>query len=225
MKVSFCAPATFRHHFLLQSFLQRINSFIDKPDEIVISFSEVDSVEKEEHLKSCSSNLTDIPVRLIFNKEKKLAGGNRNVCIENASHDLLIFSDIDDVCHPSRIRVIKHIFENNKEICHLTHSYVRTQIGTNLVLDNSGDNLLYKITPEEVSKNSAFTITDKMLHNGAVAFLKSKIGNIRYKESQKDFIIYEDQDFNIEVMNSTEHCYFLDSKLYYYMIGFNTAGV
>src|SRR6185503_496362 len=48
---------------------------------------------------------------------------NRNIAALNASKDILICQDADDIPHPQRVEIIKYVFETF-DIDHLFHAFI-----------------------------------------------------------------------------------------------------
>jgi hypothetical protein len=226
MKTSFCIPVTYRHFNYLKELLNTIKDYVEKPDEITISISEVDTEEKLNEIQyffnSLKENLKiDINYKHFISKQN--SGQNRNTCIELASNDLIIINDADDLPHVERIKIIKNIFENN-DIIHLTHGYMQL---LSPELNYSIKQFDYKLKQYELNyvKKRNFYIVENAnvpIHEGAVSFLKSKINKIiKYKENKNNYIIWEDQDFNIEVLEKYNKSFHLDVPLYLYRVGSN----
>jgi cellulose synthase/poly-beta-1,6-N-acetylglucosamine synthase-like glycosyltransferase len=91
------------------------------PNEIVISLSEADKINKMEIEDLRNTNL---PIKLILieNKQKLYAGENRNMAAGNCTGDIIICQDADDKPHPQRIEIIKSQFIKSN-IDHLIHGY------------------------------------------------------------------------------------------------------
>jgi len=227
MKISLCVPVTYRHTSFIPVILKNIETFSEMPDEVVFSISEVNTQEKQDLLKKIFSEInSQLKLVIDISSSKKLAGANRNMCINNATNDILIFQDVDDITHPNRISIIKKAFQENEDMVHLTHSYEPVNLSSNYVFQSVIEiPKVQKIDKEEVKKRGSYCFGEIPIHNGSPSFKKSKIGNVRYKEQVNQYKVYEDQDFNIDVLNETDSCYFLNMDLYKYMIGCNYSGI
>lgn len=228
MKFSYCIPMTCYHLSFLKGALESIFKFNLKPDEIVVSVSDVISEDLNNLLRSYEQQLSNfIETKFILSRDRKLAGANRNSCIDSSKNDLLIFSDVDDRSHPNRTKIINEIFNESENVIHLTHAYSRVSIGESENF-KSIENIpkIEKFSIDEVRKNKTYSLSDRVIHNGAVSFLKSRIGDTRYVTRKEDYVVFEDQDFNIDILNKINQSYFLNLDLYNYVIGQNNlAGI
>lgn len=226
MKTSFCIPVTFRHFNYLKELLCTIKDYIEKPDEIVISISEIDNEQKLNEIQNFFNSLKEnlkIDINYKYFVSKQNSGQNRNTCIELATNDLIIINDADDLPHIERIKIIKDIFENN-DIVHLTHGYIQLLSSDLNYSIEKFDYKLKKYDLDYVEKRKFYIVENATIpiHEGAVSFLKSKINNIiKYKENKNEYIIWEDQDFNIEVLKKYNKNFHLDVPLYLYRVGSN----
>lgn len=217
---------SYRHIGFTKSLIDNIKSFTEKPDEIIISISEVNSQERTEHVRKLFSlqDTQDLNLKLFIFNDKKLSGENRNICMANASNDLLIFSDADDISHPDRCKIIKSIFETNQDIIHLTHGYLEIRKNDEVTSCPTLRHDVIRISKDQIIQKKRYEI-EYPIQNGAISFLKNRIGNIKYKENIKNYIIAEDQDFNIEVLFSIDANWHWIEKPYYYRIGHNLSGI
>jgi cellulose synthase/poly-beta-1,6-N-acetylglucosamine synthase-like glycosyltransferase len=105
------------------------------PEEIVISLSEADKIDKMEieHLRHIN-----LPFKLILieNTQKLYAGENRNIAAAKSTGDIIICQDADDKPHPQRIEIIKSQFAESN-IDHLIHGY--SKIANDLDFSIHGD--------------------------------------------------------------------------------------
>jgi glycosyltransferase involved in cell wall biosynthesis len=113
-----CYPGHFK--FLKELILDFCQQTV-LPEEIVISLSEVEKIDKIEleHLRNI-----DLPFKLLLieNKQKLYAGENRNIAAAKSTSDIIICQDADDKPHPQRIEIIKSQFIESI-IDHLIHGY------------------------------------------------------------------------------------------------------
>jgi len=227
-KASLCIPMAATHLRWLENLFQSIAKYSVLPEEIVISASNVPNLKKgteyiqEMFSKAGLENKTKLSC-LITNQHLSV-GANRNNCIEKAIHDLLIFHDADDIAHPDRVGILKHIFDNNQELVSLNQNYRTNQLGNGVYNDIPWETYI----KETVYSHHYFN-TEKYkntrTHCGVPAIRKSKIGNIRYKEHKKDYIICEDQDFTIELIEKFGFCMYVNEILYEYRLGNNLHGI
>lgn len=114
---SVIVPCAAKHAALLPELLKHLASQTTLPDEVVI----------------CISSTRDTPllpkqpytVRLITDAALAYAGKNRNRAASASRGDVLIYQDADDIPHPQRIEIAKHLF-SNFFVEHLLHGYTRS---------------------------------------------------------------------------------------------------
>jgi len=192
IKTSFCIPSSYNHFDLLIELLESIKGYSEKPDEVVVSISGIPQENHENISKKLNgfTEILEIPVKALTANEKNLSGRNRNICMKNSKNDLIIFNDADDLSHPDRIQVIKKIFKDNEEVCHLTHSFMSTRISDKFSINESmkwEKNLDYKIekfNSQKIKDCNQYVIGDnKHIHNGASSFFFVK--NWQHKIQRK----------------------------------------
>ena len=130
MKTSLCIPLTSKHFKWLPNLFKSIEEYTEMPDEIVISASSVpDQQQAFENIVNVAKQYKiTTQLSLFITNEKFLVGKNRNICIENASGDLLIFHDADDIAHPQRINILRTLFETNNNIALVLQHYNLTHM-------------------------------------------------------------------------------------------------
>ena len=119
--VSIIIPCYHGHFKFLKELILDFCQQTVLPEEIVISLSEVEKIDKIEleNLKHI-----DLPFKLILieNTQKLYAGENRNIAAAKSTGDIIICQDADDKPHPQRIEIIKYQFTESN-IDHLIHGY------------------------------------------------------------------------------------------------------
>lgn len=120
MTTSVIVPCVARHFLWVSGLLESYENQTVKPDEVVISLSEVEKLNPKE-INDIEAGLWSFKLKVIRNKGVVIDGDNRTIAMDNSSGDVLIFSDADDVPHPQRVEISKFIFENY-EIDHILHS-------------------------------------------------------------------------------------------------------
>ncbi len=114
-----CAPG---HVKYLYNLLQLYEQQTSLPNEIVISLSEAYQIDQN-ILNALKNAPWPFTLKLLLSNEKLFAGQNRNIACSNATGDLLICQDADDIPYPQRIEVIKYFFDNF-ELDFLLHKFV-----------------------------------------------------------------------------------------------------
>lgn len=120
MTTSVIIPCVARHFLWMSGILEAYQNQTVIPDEIVVVFSEVEKINDVDITK-LEKGLWDFKLTIIKRNGVHLEGENRNVAMDNASGDILIFSDADDIPHPQRVEIVKYIFENY-EVEHIIHT-------------------------------------------------------------------------------------------------------
>lgn len=172
MTTSVIVPCVARHFFWLSGMLEAYQNQTVRPDEIVISLSEVESLSSKE-IDLLEKGLWDFKLKIIRNFGKIMDGENRTIAMDNSIGDILIFSDADDIPHPQRVEIVKYIFENY-EVDHILHAYSFSRSEINPIKIQDIKPLIFSSFNAviEYSKNTGVPIT-----TGSPCFLK-KIGNV-----------------------------------------------
>ncbi|MBK9150479.1 MAG: glycosyltransferase family 2 protein [Saprospiraceae bacterium] len=160
--------------------------------------------------------VTDIPNGGVSNA--------RNIGIENAEGEFLMFIDADDWIEPDTL--VKCIeFQTNDRADIVLFNYVKIAGHS-----RTGNEYFYKYArgnpnPEQIKKRSVGlsgeelkhpTKTDALNTPWAKLYKKSVIGNIRYIERSK--VGMEDVLFNIEVFQSAQSFSFIEDSFYNYRL-------
>lgn len=123
MEISLVIPSTPNHFVYIDCILNKYENGTVKPDEVIISVSNGDQLNRslveslEAKYKNSFNNL-----KFILNDHKVMEGPNRGVGSKHSSCEYITYHDSDDIPHPQRIEIIKHVF-NKYDILHLNHSY------------------------------------------------------------------------------------------------------
>ena len=141
-------------------------------------------------------------LNVIEHSTKKSAGENRNVACAAAKGDVLICQDADDLPHPQRVEIIKHIFQNYC-VDLLMHQYTRKQF-TQYDLRN----LILKRCPtfKDMRTGDGFT-------QGNVAITKELSKKVQWPTH---FEIAEDMQFNKEVCKTFSNIITVRAELLLY---------
>ena len=114
-----CYPPHQKH---IPKFLEQMNMQTIKPDELIISLSEVTEMDIK-LLKEDLQKLTSIPLQIVGQEREALAAVNRNYGALYVSSEYILFLDIDDIYHMKLIEIIKskiEIYKPNAILYHLT---------------------------------------------------------------------------------------------------------
>lgn len=167
------------------------------PDEIVISLSESDKVP-DDIILALQTRSWKFPVKLLLSEKKLYAGQNRNIACSNASGDIFICQDADDIPHPQRVEIIKYFFEHY-DIDHLMHEWFEARendlINFNQYQDLKNINFFWPRKFKDIGKYGRFT-------NGNVAIRRQIFEKITWSDLPRG----QDTKFNNQVYNISNQC-------------------
>jgi len=121
-RVSVLIPCHPAHFPLLEELLNAYAKQTEAPEEVVVSLSECDQVDPS-LITALEAEPWPFQLILLEHPQKCSAGTNRNLAAQASSGDLLICQDADDLPHPQRVEIVKHIFAHHP-IHLLIHSYL-----------------------------------------------------------------------------------------------------
>jgi glycosyltransferase involved in cell wall biosynthesis len=231
--VSLCIPCGAKHVKYLPAALNSVLTAPVLPDEIIVSVSGCEDQELVRSILSSVSFPRSLVLKTFIYPEQRTAGRNRNDLAEKASCSIISFVDADDWSHPQRVSTIKNIFLSDG-IVHLNHgltlcpphpydSFRSTKYDSVEIIDlKPAREFLAKIgSPRLMGGYGNFERVpgcrnDFGVHNGAVTVHKDVFKKVKFKESRRDWIIAEDQDFNYEVMFRFNKSVLCRNSLYLY---------
>lgn len=119
MKTTLIIPSTPEHYLGIMPILESYLNGSTKPDEVIISLSEANRLTPQHN--QIEQNM---PPDVIMLKHDSImhAGDNRQAARDCSTGDIIIYADADDIAHPDKIRIIKHVFESTNAI-HINHTY------------------------------------------------------------------------------------------------------
>lgn len=194
LKTSIIIPCCATHAEHLYALVRMYEQQTELPDEIVISLSESHKVPQD-IIDALRNETWRFPVKLLLSQEKLFAGHNRNIACENASGDIFICQDADDLVHPQRVEIIKYFFKKYK-VKHLMHRFVV------LKRDEASSLYSYKDLREiefDFPKTFAETYVREGITNGNVAIAKTVFNKIKWPSTPRG----QDTEFNKEVYART----------------------
>ncbi len=184
MKTSVIIPCHADHFPLLEHLLNCYAMQSVVPDEVVISLSEHQRISSLA-LDALAQHPWPFALKLLRHTQKYTPGKNRNEACTHASGDLLICQDADDLPHPQRVEIIRHLFANyNLE--HLLHQWLPT-----------GASLVGHLAEQAALACRTFRIYEQIdvlnVHNGSVSFLRTLFDKLHWMPLTG---IHEDVLFN-----------------------------
>ena len=228
MKISIVIPLYPPHFSYIPKILNQLEKQTIQPDEIIIAASEV--INQDELKK----NINNDKIILITSKDKQPVGINRNMGMNVANGDIILFMDADDIYHNEKIEITKYFFSNYN--CDLfLHSYhplfrkfynkfIEMKLPTikknNEYLEDT--ELLYSQTfinsrdrEKELGIKGDTNIKSKIaIHHGVIAINKK----IKEKYKYTDMIAGEDGKFCRDILFDKNYVIAADLKLMFYCI-------
>lgn len=177
MKVSVIIPCAGFHFKHLHSLLTFYKHQTSLPDEIVISLSSVEEITGSE-IDALENTPWPFSVKILRFLGKKSAGLNRNLASDASSGDILLYQDADDVPHPQRVQIVKHIFENYY-VDHLMHNFVFSDQSESTLYDIDQISILAFDRYDEIEKSPIFF---EHIHNGNVGCLRKVFAAMQWED-------------------------------------------
>lgn len=215
LTVSVIIPCSYKHAAHLPTLLRSLEEQTVIPEEVVISLSEahnvdpqiIDAIQKSTWAFSCI---------LLTSPDMQYAGKNRNRACQQASGDIFILQDADDIPHPQRIEVIKYCFEHHNAD-HLMHEFVmispQSPITFAAIPDVQKLKLEWNHNYESVRKQAKY-------HNGNIAIRRKVFDTVQWSETMARS---QDTDFNRRTYKAFEHTAQLKAPLLYYRMFLSAA--
>lgn len=191
MTTSVIIPCHYMHFYLIQDLLTQFERQTAVPDEVVISLarSHYEKLDQAAIAAICGRSWAFTLKVVLAEDAVSSPGKNRNRACECSSGDLLICQDADDIPHPQRIEIIKHLFEHYR-VEFLIHCFAPSAADIGFMKS-------YDLH-EMASLSSYFGINPKVsknLCNGYVALVRDVFETIRWPQLHTG----EDVGFNFSV--------------------------
>lgn len=177
MTVSVIVPCSGFHFKLLQPLLRFYQYQTCLPDEIVISLSSVDEIDCAE-IDALENSSWPFKVKIYRSIGKRSAGLNRNIASEISTGDIFIYQDADDIPHPQRVELVKHVFENYF-VDHLMHHFVYYEQVAPMTYDKDLLTINSFETYEEVERSPQFY---GKVHNGNVCCSRRVYAAVQWED-------------------------------------------
>ena len=203
---SLIIPCHSPHIKYLKGLLNEYEKQTILPDEVVISISDVKNAEPA-LIQDLQNSKWRFPVKFILSDQKLFAGQNRNIACKEATGEIFILQDADDIPHIQRIEVIKYFFEKF-ELNFLLHKFVYSG-NTAAQLDYIHDKSL--IQYKYIDTHHEAWAVGYMLF-GQPAFR----GDIFKKIQWSDVPVGEDNQFDNIVLTTFPNCMMIHVSLYTY---------
>ncbi|TXE05841.1 glycosyltransferase family 2 protein [Gelidibacter salicanalis] len=180
--VSVIMPTFNRAHFILYTLQSFMNQSFKNWEIILIDDGSTDNT------KHIIENIKDYRIKYFIRSKEYTKGpcGCRNMGIDNALHDYILFFDDDDIAHPKLLEYSMNAFDQYEEIdfCNYGRSVFYNDSELQFKLDNS-----YKITT--IAEEDYYKIIANILpfNTCAVVWKRTAIGSERFNET----LIYSDE--------------------------------
>jgi glycosyltransferase involved in cell wall biosynthesis len=185
MSVSVIIPCIPKHFCLLAPLLEAYQKQTVPPHEVIISLSQSNKVSLEA-CKALENRGWGFGVKILRHVGKKSAGDNRNTASRCASGQILMYQDADDLPHPQRVEIVKHVFENYP-IDHLLHFWVKSR-------EELKPYSAEQVSPIHYSAYPAYSVEEGALHNGNVSVSRELFHRIKWGTTYRG---NEDVEFNV----------------------------
>lgn len=185
LRTSIIIPCHIKHLQHLPNLLQTYTHQTRLPDEIVISISETTN-ESFFIIKKIKEYILPFKLIIISSSETLYAGQNRNIACSNATGDIFICQDADDIPHPQRTEIITYFFEHHN-IDHLTHTYILQPKQQTITFPHYSVNKIKYFNPEQLVTCKHIEIT-----NGNASISRALFQDYKWPDDKKG----EDIKFN-----------------------------
>lgn len=190
-KISVIVPCAGQHFKLLAPLLERYRQQVCLPDEIVISLSSIEHLQKEE-IDALEKGPWPFDLKIYRFTGKQSPGLNRNIAVSHTIGDVIISQDADDLPHPQRVEIVKFIFENYI-VDHLMHKWVAEN--SPLVPYDKAQVQIYRFDAYDDIYKSPL---GERLHNGNNAFSREVSKIVQWVDVKK-LDVDQDVKFNRDV--------------------------
>jgi hypothetical protein len=221
VSTSIIIPCVYKHFVHIENLLNAYKKQSALPNEIIISLSEAYRVDKST-IEKVENEKWPFRVKIVKSDDRQSAGLNRNIAAENATCDVLICQDADDLPHSQRVEIIKYFFKKYK-IDHLVHQ-VSWEIKCLSRAARNFDEYLesfIKFRPKQIkyyrikSKKEFLKYYEKIscITLGCIAISKRVFKKVKWPT---DFICGEDKIFTEKVCEKFGNTFLIKAKLLTY---------
>lgn len=228
MKTSLVIPATNGNFGYLHCLLRHYQDGTVLPDETIVSISNAHLIDRN-IISGLQARFDNLNLKIICHDKQMIQGPNRDAATMQATGDIIISNDPDDIPHPQRIEIIKYIFETN-DILHLNHAckinleefnkidinsihYIYSPQIFNTYFYNCIPDFGSRPDPRHNGHNAYGAIFDIPVHCGCPAFKKEIFEKIRWRSTEQHAWDY---DFCMDVLYKFNKSMIIDSPLIWY---------
>jgi len=155
-KISVIIPCHGRHVLKMNNVLNNLTEQIYPVYEVIISFSlnpEQDLEELAKKVKEYRVNYKHkLNLKCILNPENMVTSVNRNIAASQATGDILLFLDADDLYHPQLTQIIQYVWKKYDPV-DLHWFYIKTSSEKCMRIDSNNTELISNILSGKTSFN------------------------------------------------------------------------
>ncbi len=207
LKISIVIPCHHSHFKHLHSLLKIYETQTKISDEIIIVLSESGKIRRREKNKIKKESYK-FQLKFIEIKGMSRAGNNRYLGTKNATGEIIIFQDADDIPHRQRNEVISYFFEKYPDMVHICHQFSKTSLNNNININNIITIPVLKDIFSTRERRKIYEIT-----NGNIAIRRKIYSNINwYKKKFRG----QDVALNMSIFKKYKKTLLLKTSLYLY---------
>ncbi|MBI3508306.1 MAG: glycosyltransferase [Chlamydiia bacterium] len=190
-QVSILIPCHPAHFPLLEELLTAYTEQTALPDEVVISLSQYEQIDPSQ-IAALESKAWPFQLLLLKHPQKCAAGTNRKLAARASTGKILICQDADDLPHPQRVEIVKHLFEKYAPFL-LIHSYAKTP--EEFVRYDKESISLQELTQQIIYSG---------IPNGPDSYIPIHHGNVCLSKVLSQYIVWDDdfmggEDFRLNL--------------------------
>ena len=179
LSISIIIPCHYKHFKYLSQLLSFYNHQTIIQKEIIVVLSQSNMLD-EKNIEELKNNKYLYELKIICVKEKSPAGRNRHLGSKDATGDIIIFQDADDLPHLQRNEIIYKCFINYPQIDHILHGYSRYHI---IYKKYNINNIPIKIFNHNMFYNHN-EMASYNLTNGNIAIRKNVIDKVKWEDEK-----------------------------------------
>jgi len=209
-KLSLCITCFDGDFHLLDGLLESFKQQTENPDEIIISASGLDKSLLSKY-NSIFINNVDVPIKIVCDKERHYQSVARNLGAKKASHDIILFFDVDDTPHPQKLEITKIFFKSLPDTEILIHSYTKD-------IKKFKDVVCFNIYDEFIKSGYGIEVKDNRnlpIHHAHIACRSHVFNNIKFLESKSAYRL-EDSIFISQSLDFALNIKYIDLELVKY---------
>ena len=215
-KISVVIPCLYLHLIYIKDLLNNYTNIQTiTVNEIVLVIADANKLEDQQLLEDIMNIDYPYELKIIKINGKSLAGNSRYIGISNASNDIIIFQDADDIPHKQRTEIIYYYFKKYLNVVHICHKWCKKEDEFNK-LNETGfkiSKIKYSISNYNIFLNKKFRKLEHIA-NGNIAIRKKIYTNIDWHRKQ---LRRQDIATNIDILKKYNGLsLFIKEKIYLY---------